>query len=220
MSDLAVRELPLFPLPEVVLFPQEVLPLHIFESRYRMMLKSVLETDSRFGVVRFDPHTKRMSEVGCCAEIIKHQTSEDGRSNIITLGQQRFRVLELTRKAPFYTALVSWIDDSQVESQEDLKQLSDRVLLALKDVVSLTGKLTDSDRTLPEGLPEMPRELSFWVAAHLGGPVADEQQHLLEMQDTTNRLLREYEMLDHTRKQLAARTALKETLKNTDQANT
>jgi Lon protease-like protein len=46
MGELSVRELPLFPLPEVVLFPQEVLPLHIFESRYRIMLQSVLETDS------------------------------------------------------------------------------------------------------------------------------------------------------------------------------
>ena len=46
MGELSVRELPLFPLPEVVLFPQEVLPLHIFESRYRIMLQSVLESDS------------------------------------------------------------------------------------------------------------------------------------------------------------------------------
>ena len=51
MGELSVRELPLFPLPEVVLFPQEVLPLHIFESRYRIMLKSVLESDSMFGVL-------------------------------------------------------------------------------------------------------------------------------------------------------------------------
>ena len=55
MGELSVRELPLFPLPEVVLFPQEVLPLHIFESRYRIMLQSVLETDSMFGVVKWDP---------------------------------------------------------------------------------------------------------------------------------------------------------------------
>ncbi|KGG13534.1 MULTISPECIES: LON peptidase substrate-binding domain-containing protein [Prochlorococcus] len=219
MADLAVRELPLFPLPEVVLFPQEFLPLHIFESRYRMMLKSVLEADSRFGVVRFDPNTKRLAEVGCCAEIIKHQTSEDGRSNIITLGQQRFRVLEITRKAPFYTALVTWIDDYPVENENELKILSEKVLTALRDVVSLTGKLTDSERNLPEELPDIPRELSFWIAAHLGGPVANEQQHLLEIQDTTKRLLREYEMLDQTRKQLAARTALKDTLKNPDEAS-
>ena len=43
MGELSVRELPLFPLPDVVLFPQEVLPLHIFESRYRIMLQSALE---------------------------------------------------------------------------------------------------------------------------------------------------------------------------------
>ena len=53
MGELSVRELPLFPLPEVVLFPQEVLPLHIFESRYRIMLQSVLETDSMFGVIKW-----------------------------------------------------------------------------------------------------------------------------------------------------------------------
>ena len=70
------------------------------------MLQSVLETDSRFGVVRWDPVTKAMSDVGCCAEIIKCQTAEDGRSNIITLVQQRFRVLELIREAPFVTAIV------------------------------------------------------------------------------------------------------------------
>ena len=67
MGELSVRELPLFPLPEVVLFPQEVLPLHIFESRYRIMLKSVLESDSMFGVIKWDPNKKSMANVGCCA---------------------------------------------------------------------------------------------------------------------------------------------------------
>ena len=61
MGELSVRELPLFPLPEVVLFPQEVLPLHIFESRYRIMLQSVLESDSMFGVIKWDPTTKSMA---------------------------------------------------------------------------------------------------------------------------------------------------------------
>ena len=69
MGELSVRELHLFPLPEVVLFPQEVLPLHIFESRYRMLLQSVLETDSMFGVIKWDPNTKSMANVGCCAQI-------------------------------------------------------------------------------------------------------------------------------------------------------
>jgi len=219
VTDLAVRELPLFPLPDVVLFPQEILPFHIFESRYRAMLQSVLESDGRFGVVRWDPVTKRRSDVGCCAEIIKHQTSNDGRSNIITLGQQRFRVLEVTSKDPFLSAMVSWIEDEKVEDQDHLQKLSDSVMKALQDVVSLTGKLTDSAPTLPNDLPDLPRELSFWIGAHLGGPAAQEQQQLLELSNTMHRLEREYELLDQTRKELAARTVLKDTLSNADQTN-
>ena len=210
MGDLSVRELPLFPLPEVVLFPNEVLPLHIFEARYRMMLKSVLETDSLFGVVKWDPNTKSMANVGCCAHIIKHQTADDGRSNIITIGQQRFQVLEIVRSTPFYTGIVSWIDDEISQNLQDLDNLRDSVIQALHDVVNLTSKLTNSQKMLPDKLPNNPMELSFWIGAHLGGPVSDEQQRLLEERDTYIRLQREFEMLDHTRKQLAARTALKE----------
>ena len=210
MGELSVRELPIFPLPEVVLFPNEVLPLHIFESRYRIMLKSVLETDSLFGVVKWDPTTKTMANVGCCAHIIKHQTSQDGRSNIVTIGQQRFQILEIVRSTPFYSGIVSWIDDDNTQNLHDLDSLRDSVIQALNDVVNLTSKLTNSQKILPDKLPNNPMELSFWIGAHLGGPVSDEQQRLLEERDTYIRLQREFEMLDHTRKQLAARTALKE----------
>ena len=210
MGDLSVRELPIFPLPEVVLFPQEVLPLHIFESRYRIMLKSVLETDSMFGVIKWDSNTKSMANVGCCAQIIKHQTAEDGRSNIITLGQQRFQILEIMRTTPYCSAMVSWIDDENVDNFHKLDTLKNSVTEALSDVVKLTSKLTNSQKNLPDKLPSNPMELSFWIGAHLGGPVAEEQQRLLEERNTYTRLQREFEMLDHTRKQLAARTALKE----------
>ncbi len=219
MTELSVREIPIFPLPDVVLFPQEVLPLHIFESRYRMMLQTVLETDSRFGVVRWDPNKNKLAEVGCCAEIMQHQTSDDGRSNIVTLGQQRFRILEIIREAPFRSALISWIEDEEVSNRSELDQLTKTVSSALKDVIELTGKLTDSKIVVPQDIPELPRELSFWIAAHLGGPVADEQQTLLELSDTTHRLQREYELLDHTRRQLAARTVLKDTFTNSDTKN-
>ena len=210
MGDLSVRELPLFPLPEVVLFPNEVLPLHIFESRYRIMLKTELETDSLFGVVKWDPNTKNMANIGCCAHVIKHQTTDDGRSNIITIGQQRFQILEIMRTTPYYSAMVSWIDDNNTDNLNDLDALRDSVVEALNDVVNLTSKLTNSQKILPDKLPSNPMELSFWIGAHLGGPVSDEQQKLLEERNTFIRLQREFEMLDHTRKQLAARTALKE----------
>jgi len=215
MGDISVRELPLFPLPEVVLFPQEVLPLHIFESRYRIMLQSVLESDSLFGVIKWDSNSKSMANIGCCAQIIKHQTAEDGRSNIITIGQQRFQILEIVRSTPYYSAMVSWINDENVDNLQNLDTLKDSVVEALSDVVTLTSKLTNSKKNLPDKLPNNPMELSFWIGAHLGGPVAEEQQRLLEERNTFTRLQREYDMLDHTRKQLAARTALKESLPDT-----
>jgi len=215
MEELSVRELPLFPLPEVVLFPQEILPLHIFESRYKIMLQSVLETDSMFGVVKWDPSTKSMANVGCCAQIIKHQTTDDGRSNIITLGQQRFQVLEVIRSTPFSSAMVSWINDDNTDDIQKLDSLKDSVSEALTDVINLTSKLTNTKKKLPDKLPNNPIDLSFWIGAHLGGNVAEEQQRLLEERNTYTRLQREYEMLDHTRKQLAARTALKESFPDT-----
>lgn len=218
VTDLAVRELPLFPLPDVVLFPQEVLPLHIFEPRYRMMLRTVLETDRRFGVVRWDPQEKRMASVGCCAEILQHQTQEDDRSNIVTLGQQRFRVLEVVREAPFRVGMVSWIEDEANGSGDALSQLASEVTQALRDVVDLTGKLIGKPTILPNDLPDLPRELSFWIGSHLGGPVADHQQALLELTDTSERLRQEYNLLDQTRRQLAARTVLKDTFKGMGEA--
>ena len=212
MTDLSVRELPLFPLPDVVLFPQEVLPLHVFELRYRLMLKSVLDSDRRFGVVRWDPEQKAMASIGCCAEILQCQTQADERSNLVTIGQQRFRLLNVVREAPFMVGLVCWLEDEPVEV--DLQPLANNVRQALQDVVDLSGKLLGQQTVLPNDLPELPRELSFWVGGHLGGAVADHQQQLLEMTSTSDRLQRELDLLDHTRRQLAARTVLKDTLKD------
>jgi len=212
MGELAVRELPLFPLPDLVLFPQEVLPLHIFEPRYRMMLRTALAEDKRFGVVRWDPDSQTLANVGCCAEIIQCRTQDDDRSNVVTLGQQRFRVLEILRESPYRLALVSWIEDDRVDSPDELISLAADVTQALRDVVELTGKLLGKAATLPSDLPDLPRELSFWIGAHLAGPVADQQQALLEITDTSKRLREEYQLLDHTRRQLAARTVLKDTL--------
>ena len=211
MGELAVRELPLFPLPDVVLFPQEVLPLHIFEPRYRMLLRTAMAGDQRFGVVRWDPQSKTMATVGCCAEILQCQSQDDDRSNIVTLGQQRFRVLEVVREAPFRVAMVSWIEDDSTDNHQLLTDLAADVTKALKDVVDLTGKLVGKPTSLPSDLPDLPRELSFWIGSHLGGPVADQQQALLEITDTGERLRLEYDLLDQTRRQLAARTVLKDT---------
>jgi ATP-dependent Lon protease len=208
-SSIAVRELPLFPLPEVVLFPGRPLPLHIFEYRYRIMMNTVMESDRRFGVLMWDPVREEPAAIGCCAEVIHFQRLPDDRMKVLTLGQQRFRVLEYVREKPYRVGLVEWIEDEPTE--RDLKSLSGEVGDLLENVVNLSAKLTDQSIELPENLPSSPIELSYWVASNLYG-VASEQQALLEMQSTAQRLEREAEILLSTQNHLAARTALKDVL--------
>ncbi len=207
-DKIAVRELPLFPLPEVVLFPSRPLPLHIFEFRYRIMMNTILESDRRFGVLLWDPVQGKPATIGCCAEIIQYQRLPDDRMTVLTLGQQRFRVLEYVREKPYKVGLVEWIEDDP--PTKNLRALATEVEQLLRDVVRLSAKLTDENIELPKDIPDLPIELSYWVASNLYG-VATEQQTLLEMQDTAARLEREAEILTSTRNHLAARTVLKDT---------
>jgi ATP-dependent Lon protease len=208
-SSIAVRELPLFPLPEVVLFPGRPLPLHIFEFRYRIMINTILESDRRFGVLLFDSAQNQPAVVGCCAEIVQFQRMPDDRMKIRTIGQQRFRVLEYVREKPYRVGLVEWIEDEPPE--QSLGGMAENVSQLLKDVVRLSAKLTGEAIELPDTMPDLPLELSYWVASNLYG-VPEEQQALLEMQSTAARLERETEILTSTRNHLAARTVLKDTL--------
>jgi ATP-dependent Lon protease len=128
---------------------------------------------------------------------------------MLTIGQQRFRVLEYVREKPYRVGLVEWIEDKP--PTEDLRPIAKEVENLLRDVVHLSAKLTDQKIELPDDLPQLPIELSYWVASNLYG-VASEQQALLETQDTVARLQREAEILTSTRNHLAARTALKDVL--------
>lgn len=208
-SSLAVRELPLFPLPELVLFPGAYLPLHIFEFRYRIMMNTILQGDRRFGVLMFDSNTEQPARVGCSAEVLQSKKLPDDRMEMLTIGQQRFRVLDYVREKPYRVGLVEWIDDQP--SEQDLTPLVTEVDQLLRDVVHLSAKLTSREVELPENIPTLPRELSYWIASNLYD-AADEQQALLEMVNTSSRLEREAEILMTTRNHLAARTALKDVL--------
>lgn len=208
-SSIAVRELPLFPLPEVVLFPGRPLPLQIFEFRYRIMMNTILESDRRFGILMRSPIDGKAATVGCCTEVMQHERMPDDRMKIWTLGQQRFRVLEYVRDKPYYVGLVEWIEDTP--PVRDLRGLATDVEQLLRDVVQLTSKFIGQDIELPDSIPDLPIELSYWVASNLHG-ASLEQQALLEVQDTATRLEREAEILTSTRNHLAARTALKDAL--------
>ena len=93
-----IRHLPLFPLP-LVLLPNELLPLHIFEPRYRQMLKDVGLEKNLFGVIYFNQEESLAGKppvdtVGCAAEVRELQSLPDGRSNILSVGVIRYRLLD------------------------------------------------------------------------------------------------------------------------------
>lgn len=174
-------------------------------------MNTILESDRRFGVLMWNPNQGRAVSVGCCAEIIRFERLPDDRMMILALGQQRFRVLDSVREKPYRVGLVEWITDDS--PQKDLRPLASEVQHLLRDVVRLSGKLTEQAIELPDDIPDLPTELSYWVASNFYGAAA-EQQALLEMQNTAARLEREAEILMTTRNHLAARTVLKDTLKS------
>ena len=115
-------ELPLFPL-DVVLFPGEDLPLHIFEPRYRLMINECNEQKTPFGIVLVQPNSEHLKEepypVGTIAQIEVLDRLEDGRMNLIARGLQQFRILELHRQTPYLSGLVEVFEDQaeQVQTQ-------------------------------------------------------------------------------------------------------
>ena len=108
-----VRTIPLFPLPGVVLFPGTLLPLHIFEPRYRALVEHALETDRVIGMAMISasvpeivPGLPAIHELGGAGTIVEHEVLEDGRYNIILEGSFRFRIVREEPSRPYRTATV------------------------------------------------------------------------------------------------------------------
>lgn len=201
--------IPLFPLPDVVLFPGSPLPLHIFEPRYREMVNTIMKTDKVFGVLLFDPQNSQAASVGCSAEILECERMGDGRMNILTQGRRRFRVVKTNEDESYLQGEVEWLEDSP--TKEDLQPVTNEILSYIRDILRLSSKLTDKVVEMPEDLPSDPLNLSYWVAGTMYG-VPEDQQALLELQDTFGRLSHEAKVLSVTTKYLAARSALKDAI--------
>jgi Lon protease-like protein len=112
-------ELPLFPLPDVVLFPDVCLPLHIFEQRYRDMLADALQGDRLIGMVLLKPGYEAEYEgrppiyrIGCAGLVTHAERLPDGRSDIVLQGLQKFRVLDESRDRSYRRAVVEPIRES------------------------------------------------------------------------------------------------------------
>ncbi len=194
-------ELPLFPL-QTVLFPGRTLPLHIFEERYRSMIADCMEQDSPFGVVLIKeghevgepavPHP-----IGTTARIVQVDRLPDGRMNILTRGDKRFRITRVVREQPSVMALVEDIADEEGPTQNDLVSKVRAVYAdCVRALVALQGGWIGEVDT-----PEDPTDLSFFVPSAAEFEVAT-QQEVLEIQDTMPRLARELFVLRRAKARL------------------
>lgn len=181
--DQATVTLPLFPL-RLVLFPGQVLPLHVFEPRYRMMINQCIEKEQPFGVVLMRDDTPDWRDykgdvdlpydVGTTAHIRQMERLSDGRLNIVTLGMHRFRVRKLRFDKPFLQGDVEAFPMEGAPAPQDIRTVS-RLLQGYIKQLSL---VLSSEIDLGE-VPEDPRTLAYVTATALQLPW-DEKQNLLE----------------------------------------
>ena len=196
-----VRQLPLFPLP-LVLLPNEVLPLHIFEERYRQMLRDIAEDRNMFGVVLFEPEGSYVERpgtgtVGCIAEVKESETFLDGRSNILTLGIVRFRINDYVESGdPYLVADVEFFEDDPADPAI-IQPLADEVFELFDRMAKAAFKIGGSRGTFPELPRTDPETLSFMITAAFNFE-NDKKYRLLEMASTVQRLSELKSLLDRT----------------------
>ena len=188
------ERLPVFPLG-TVLYPGLVLPLHIFEPRYRTLVRDLValpEGARIFGVVAIRAGrevgadaVQALYEVGCLAELRQVEAYDDGRYDLVTMGTRRFRMVDL--------------DNSRAYLQADLDLLDDDAGDAAPELARVVGAAYSAYRSTmlgpdPEPLPDDPTVLSYLVAAASVLDLGDKQA-LLEATDTTARLRAELALL-------------------------
>ena len=188
---MATRIVPLFPL-NLVLFPGMVLPLRIFEPRYRLMMRRLLDGDRQFGVVLIKegeevggsavPHA-----VGTIAEISQYEVQEDGQILLVCVGLRRFRIEREVEGEPYQQAAVEILDEGDPAAPmpagllERANELLDTYLEALASVSNLSVTLPDE--------PLSPIDMSYLMAATLQVDNPDKQA-ILEIPGAEARLER------------------------------
>src|SRR5438876_1206811 len=114
---LGEMEIPLFPLPNLVLFPHIVVPLHIFEERYKLMINDCIDRSEVFGLVLLRSGAEQESEetihrVGVTARIVEVERLDEGRLNILCQGENRFRIHRFLQQTPFWKGAVDFFEDN------------------------------------------------------------------------------------------------------------
>jgi hypothetical protein len=182
--------LPLFPLG-TVLFPGTLLPLHVFEPRYRALLRDRRDHDPVFGIVL----TRRGNEVadqpethavGTAATLVGARSYTDGRYDIAIRGGRRFRVLDGDWSTDYLTATIAWLDEPTGDMTEATRtaQRAVRAFDQFVDAIAKTAAIEPTDNPFES---EDPVELSYAIAARL--PLNTwERQEVLETDSAVERL--------------------------------
>ncbi|MEE2909791.1 MAG: LON peptidase substrate-binding domain-containing protein [Candidatus Poribacteria bacterium] len=188
--------LPLFPL-NVVLFPGNILPLHIFEERYRTMIHECLQEDSEFGIIlaKGGRVIGDSYSIGTAVKIIDSDIMEDGRMNIMTVGQYRFEVQEITCQTPYLEALVDPISTNLPIDPTRLQALISRASELCETYENLLAE-TVTDWEVPKSLPERPFHLACHIATRLQITLI-EKQRLLEIFSVDQMLIKEIKILQY-----------------------
>jgi uncharacterized protein len=196
-------ELPLFPL-NAVLFPHMPLALHIFEDRYRAMMRDCIDAGTTFGVLAIREGLEVGApavpyEVGTLAQLREVTELDDGRYNLVVVGASRFRVDRSTHGKPYLTGEVTYLEDAEAGGAA---QLVERVSRAFRGYVARLRE-SSGDPPLEIELPDEPELMSYLVAAALQVSIP-ERQTLLELDSARARLdacakllRREMVLLDH-----------------------
>ena len=168
--------MPIFPLG-LVLYPEEELPLHIFEPRYRDLIADCMQNDSSFGVVLYQEGS--MSEIGCTAHIDKIVTAyDDGRKDILVTGEHRMQVLDVSQEKSYLTADVEILEDDGQVIDTNVRERVIAQHIKLLELAGRTPALTAyQDRQF----------LSFFIA-HNSGLALEQKQTVLEMEGEAVRL--------------------------------
>lgn len=196
--------LPLF-LINTVAFPKQSFPLHIFEPRYRLMVRRCLAGSRKFGLVCVTSSQSGSSEeIGCVLEIKNVRVLPDGRSFLDTVGTERFKILEKWVQDGYMCGKVQMIhdqvsDESSQEAQELMEQIKNTIQLVVEDSRS-SHAATAGQKYLAQSLGEIPthtdpEKFSFWLASKL--PLnATDSMHLLQTTSTADRLRRELDYIE------------------------
>jgi Lon protease-like protein len=179
----AMDEIGLFPLG-IVLLPTEIVPLHVFEDRYKELIGECLELEQEFGLVYADEDGVR--ETGTRARVADViERFDDGRMNVLVEGVARFKVTRLTRGRSFMTAEVETVEDEWDEPDPEAVVRATESFRALAAAVE--AEPAEPDETSPR--------LSFELAATVELPV-DSKQELLELRSEQARLALLADLLD------------------------